>query len=253
MSNTMAQARRALALLDLTSLNDDDTEADIETLTNRAVTPHGNVAAVCVWPKFVVQANNALSSTPVEVAAVANFPSGASEIEGPVEETRSILFNGGDEVDVVLPYHALKAGNEDLCREFVTACKAACGVSGKLKVILETGELGNPDLIAKASMLSLEAGADFIKTSTGKVPVNATLEAAEIMLTAIKDFGAGGFKAAGGIRDLETASDYLALADRIMGPDWAQPETFRLGASGLLTDLLSRLNGVPSEKPAEGY
>ena len=237
-------AARALALLDLTSLNDEDDAAAIDALCARAASPHGAVAAVCVWPRFVAQAVAALQGTGIRVAAVANFPAGAADIEGAVADAAAILKAGGDEVDVVFPYRSLMAGDEAIGAELVEACKLVCGDKASLKVIIESGELNDPALIRKASEIALKAGADFIKTSTGKVPVNATPEAAEIMLTVLKAHGKGGFKAAGGIRDTATAGDYLAIADRIMGPGWATPETFRFGASGVLTDLLAVLDGA---------
>ena len=156
-------------------------------------------------------------------------------------------------MDVVFPYRALIAGDETVGADLVRASKDACGAGAVLKVIIETGELKDPALIRKASLVALSNGADFIKTSTGKVPVNATPEAAEIMLTAIRDHGKGAFKAAGGVRDTAAAGVYLALADRIMGPDWASPETFRFGASGVLADLLSVLEGGAGAANDGGY
>lgn len=246
-------AARTLALLDLTSLNDDDDAAAIEALCARAVTPHGPVAAVCVWPRFVSQAVAVLDGTGVRVAAVANFPEGAADIEQAVADTAAIVSAGGDEVDVVFPYRSLMDGDGGIGAELVQACKLVCGEKARLKVIIETGELKNPGLIRQASDIALRAGADFIKTSTGKVPVNATPDAAETMLTVLKEHGAGGFKAAGGIRDTATAGDYLALADRVMGPDWAAADTFRFGASGVLTDLLSVLDGEGGAAASGGY
>jgi len=240
----MRTAARALALLDLTSLNDGDEAAAIDALCTRAMTPHGPVAAVCVWPRFVAQAAAALKGTGIRVAAVANFPDGGEDIEAAVADAAAILEAGGDEVDVVFPYRSLMAGNNAVGAELVEACRLVCGDKARLKVIIESGELKDPALIRTASEIALDAGADFIKTSTGKVPVNATPEAAEIMLTALKAHGRGGFKAAGGIRDTVAAGDYLAIADRIMGPDWATPDTFRFGASGVLNDLLAVLDGA---------
>lgn len=254
MSDDLKQtAARALALLDLTSLNDGDDEAAVAALCARAVTPHGSVAAVCVWPQFVAQAVEALRESGVHVAAVANFPSGSGDIEGAVADTASIVKAGGDEVDVVFPYSDLIAGDEDIGAELVKACKLVCGDKARLKVIIESGELKDAALIRRASEIALASGADFIKTSTGKVPVNATPETAEIMLSVLKDHGAGGFKAAGGIRDTATAGAYLAIADRILGPDWATPDTFRFGASGVLSDLLAVLDGNYGAAASEGY
>ncbi len=246
-------ASRALAMLDLTSLNDSDDEAAVTALCGKAVTPHGTVAAVCVWPRFVALAKARLGASGVRVAAVANFPAGDADIDLAVADTRAIVAAGGDEVDVVFPYRALIGGDAAIGADLVRACKAACGADVLLKVIIESGELKDPDSIRTASDIALANGADFIKTSTGKVPVNATLEAAEIMLTAIRDHGNGAFKAAGGIRDTATAGAYLEMADRNLGPDWASPHTFRFGASGVLADLLSVLEGGAGAANGGGY
>ena len=241
-------AARALSMLDLTSLNDGDTDADIIALCDKAKSPLGQPAAVCVWPRFVALAKAELAGTDVKVAAVANFPDGAADIERAVADTKEIVEAGGDEVDVVFPYRALMEGDAAIGAALVSAVKEACGDRAALKVIVESGELKTEALIRQASAIALKAGADFIKTSTGKVPVNATPEAAGIMLEAIKAHGRGAFKAAGGVRDAKTAGDYLAIADGILGPDWATPETFRFGASGLLTDL----HAVLSDRAEDG-
>jgi len=239
----MEAARRVLSLLDLTSLNDGDTPAAIKKLCAQAVTPHGAVAAVCVWPRFVTLSKHTLGAAPVKVAAVANFPHGSDDIAAAVDDARRIADAGGDEVDVVFPYHAWRAGDHRTGHALVAACKAALP-DKVLKVILETGELRDPALIATASRCAIDAGADFIKTSTGKTPLSATPEAARIMLDTIrKAGGACGFKASGGIRDVTTAALYLDLAAEIMGATWISPATFRFGASGLLNDVLAILDG----------
>lgn len=248
--NLTQAARQALPLIDLTSLNAADTDADIESLCQQAKTPFGHPAALCVFPQFVVTARRALTahtlSGEVKIAAVTNFPDGGADIMGAARETREAVASGADEVDVVLPYRTLIDGDEDTCLEFVEMCQAACGGQALLKVILETGELKEPALIRRASEIAIEGGADFIKTSTGKVAVNATLEATEIMLNAIKDSGQDvGFKAAGGVRTTEDAAEYLALAADIMGPAWITPKHFRFGASGLLSNLVATLTGNP--------
>ncbi len=239
-----AVAARALALLDLTNLDDGCSEADVDALCERAVGPAGKVAAVCVWPRFVARSRANLLGTGVAVAAVANFPDGSADIDRAVAETRAIVADAGDEVDVVLPYSAWLSGDREAAKALVTACKEACGKTGHLKVILETGRLKTPGHIIEASRDAIAAGADFIKTSTGKIEVSATPEAAQAMLTVIADTDKPiGFKAAGGIRTVEDAAAYLEIADRIMGPDWVSPRTFRFGASGLLDDLLKALGG----------
>lgn len=254
MRDLQQSARLALACMDLTNLNDDDTDIHIEALCRHARTPRGNTAAVCVYPAYVVTARHALnnasagSASPIKVATVTNFPHGNDDPMAAARETRDAVASGADEVDVVFPYRALMAGDEAVGRELVEMCKAAA-VDATLKVILETGELAEPALIRRAAELAIEGGADFIKTSTGKVAVNATLEAAQIMLETIKASGREvGFKAAGGIRTSEQAHDYLMLAADIMGPDWVTPAHFRIGASTLIAALLATLSHDTSTK-----
>lgn len=241
-----ARARLALSLMDLTALNDDDSPERIVALCRSASSEAGQVAAVCVYPRFVAVAKQALAAqgtANVRVATVANFPHGNDDIALAVAEVRAALAAGADEVDVVFPYRAFLAGNAAVGGELVAACKAACG-DRLLKVIVESGELGSAALIRQASGIALAAGADFLKTSTGKVPVNATLAAAEVMLLAIRDSGrACGFKAAGGVRTAQDAAAYLQLAADIMGEAWLTPRHFRFGASALLADLQALLSG----------
>ncbi|WP_425089943.1 deoxyribose-phosphate aldolase [Stappia sp.] len=248
-----ATAARALPLVDLTNLDDGCRPADIDALCQRAVTPHGPVAAVCIWPRFVGQAAAALAGTGVRVATVVNFPQGGDETLKVVAETRQAVADGADEIDLVMAYRAFVAGRRGFAEEQIRRVRAACP-EATLKVILETGEIGDPLLIHAASNVAIGAGADFIKTSTGKVAVNATLEAAEIMLTLIEEVRRDslleiGFKPAGGIRTVEDASAYLALADRILGPNWVSAASFRFGASGLLDALLAALGDPPDDGP----
>lgn len=246
MPDLKAAALRALQLMDLTTLNDDDTDAKVIALCHDAKTEVGTTAAVCIYPRFIPIARKTLlaQGTPnVQIATVTNFPHGNDDIEIAVTETKAAIAYGADEVDVVFPYRALIAGNEAVGFELVKQCKAACG-DKLLKVIIETGELKTEELIKTASRIAIEAGADFIKTSTGKVPVNATPEAAEIMLTVIRDMGVAdrvGFKPAGGVKTAEDAAQYLAMADRILGAEWANNKHYRFGASSLLTNLLNTL------------
>ncbi|EMI2418201.1 deoxyribose-phosphate aldolase, partial [Proteus mirabilis] len=192
----------------------------------------------------------------IRIATVTNFPHGNDDLDIALAETNAALAYGADEVDVVFPYRALMAGNEQIGFDIVKACKDACAKAGALlKVIIETGELKDVALIRKASEISIKAGADFIKTSTGKVPVNATLESAELMLQVIHDMGVGkevGFKPAGGVRTAEEAAQYLALANRIMGDNWVDARHFRFGASSLLGNLLATL-GHGEQKSSSGY
>lgn len=248
------RARQALSLLDLTSLNNDDTDAVVEKLCARATTPHGKVAAVCVWPRFAGLAKQCLAGSSVKVAAVANFPMGTTDVALAVRETKTIVAAGGDEVDVVFPYNAWLNGDHRTGADLINACKEACGGKAILKVILETGCLRSDGEIADASAMAIAAGADFIKTSTGKATISATPDSARTMLRAIKASGrACGFKAAGGIRDARTAAAYLDLTAGIMGDGWISPATFRFGASGVLNDLLAVIEGRASAAPAKGY
>eukprot|EP00929_Paragymnodinium_shiwhaense_P109604 TRINITY_DN76079_c0_g1_i1.p2 TRINITY_DN76079_c0_g1~~TRINITY_DN76079_c0_g1_i1.p2 ORF type:complete len:275 (-),score=101.53 TRINITY_DN76079_c0_g1_i1:220-1044(-) len=251
-----ARAQKALNLMDFTTLADDDTNERIEKLCADAKTAFGCTAAVCIYPQFVPVAKKALKAngTPqVRIATVVNFPHGNDDIEVAVKETKAAVAAGADEIDVVLPYKRLIAeakgeskGGSDVCKELVSRVKKECTGDVLLKVIIESGELKEPELIKKASELSIEAGADFIKTSTGKVKVNATLETAEIMMKVIRDMGVKekvGFKPAGGVKSAEDAKAFLDLAESLLGADWADARHFRFGASSLRPALLKALEG----------
>jgi deoxyribose-phosphate aldolase len=238
-------ARTALACLDLTSLNDDDDARAIDALCARAVTAHGRVAAVCVWPRFVTQARAALPPA-VRVAAVANFPLGALDRDGALADAATIAEAGGDEIDLVLPWRAWAAGERSACIALVAAVRRAHPTL-TLKLILESGELRDQALIESASRMALDEGVDFLKTSTGKTPVSATPAAARTMLAAIASHARGGqagFKASGGIRTVADAEVYIDLTREALGS--VTPQRFRLGASGLLTDILAVLAAAPS-------
>ena len=242
MSDLKRLAARALGLLDLTNLADDCDSAAIAKLCAKAVTPHGNVAAICIWPRFVAEAKQRLAGKGITLATVANFPAGGDDAGAAADEASRAWADGADEVDVVIPYRRLMTGDERSVQELVAAAVARRPPGKRLKTILETGELQTPELIAKAARIAIAAGADFIKTSTGKTKVSATPEVARIMLEAIRDARRPvGFKPSGGIRTLEDAAVYLDLAGEIMGARWVSPATFRFGASGLLDDLLARL------------
>lgn len=256
MPDLQQASQLALQLMDLTTLNDNDTDASVIALCQQAKTAAGSTAAVCVYPRFVPIARKTLrqiGACNVRIATVTNFPHGNDDIEIAVAETRAAVAYGADEVDVVFPYKALMAGDQTVGFELVKACKAACGEAVLLKVIIESGELKTPELIRLASEIAIDAGADFIKTSTGKVPVNATLEAADVMLNVIKEKNpAVGFKAAGGVKNAEQAAAYLALAASLLGNDWVSAKTFRFGASSLLASLLETL-GHQSQAASSGY
>jgi deoxyribose-phosphate aldolase len=230
-------ARRALPLVDLTSLNDADTPEVIAALCEQAVTPAGNVAAVCIYAPFVRQAAVALRGTGIHVATVVNFPAGAPDPDGAARAANAAVDDGADEVDVVLPYERYAAGDRSAALEVVRVTREATA-GAILKVILETGRIGGPEIIHSAAADVLELGADFVKTSTGKLQPGATLDAARPMLEAIRAAGHGGFKAAGGVRTTDDAGRYLELADELLGEGWTSPRTFRFGASSLLADLL---------------
>ena len=248
-------AKEAIALMDLTTLNVDDTDATVIALCRQAHTPAGDTAAVCIYKQFIPIARETLDAQGtkyIRIATVTNFPHGSDDVATALAETKEALMLGADEVDVVFPYKALMNGNETVGYELVKACKEACG-DVLLKVIIESGELKSPELIQKASEICIDAGADFIKTSTGKVTVNATLEAAEIMLKVIEKKNRNvGFKAAGGVKDAQTAKAYLDLAKEILGEKWVNARHFRFGASSLLNNLLAVLD-LGSKTESEGY
>jgi len=252
MSDLKTAALRALKLMDLTTLNDDDTDEKVIALCHNAKTAVGNTAAICIYPRFIPIAKKTLKQqgTPeVKIATVTNFPHGNDDIEIAVAETKAAVAYGADEVDVVFPYRALIAGDEKVGFELVKQCKQVCG-DILLKVIIETGELKEEALIKKASQIAIEAGADFIKTSTGKVPVNATPDFARMMLEVIRDLDVAetvGFKPAGGVKTAEDAAIYLQMADEILGDNWVDSRHYRFGASSLLTNLLNTLE-VTNEK-----
>lgn len=252
-ADEVTTARLALACLDLTSLNDGDTAADVQRLCERAVGPAGRgaVAAVCVWPHFAALARRHLPAD-IAVAAVANFPGGGSDIERAVHDTHEIAAAGAQEVDVVMPWRDLVAAPA-----LLKAVRRAC-TGLRLKVILETGELGDDDAITRACRIALGAGADFLKTSTGKVKVNATLHAARLLLEAIaadrRTAARVGFKPAGGIRTVADAGAYMALVAEVLGRDAVGPARFRIGASGLLNDIEAVLaGGAAAPAPAGNY
>lgn len=243
MTDESSIARRALALLDLTDLSDDCSVVDVRRLCERAVTAHGSVAAVCVWPRFVREASEILRGSPVEVATVVNFPTGDEGVADVVATTRVAIEDGADEIDLVMPYRALSVGDEDVVVTMLDAVREVVTTPRRLKVILETGELGTPESVARAARLAIDHGADFVKTSTGKSKVSATPEAVSTMLREIAATRRPvGIKPSGGIRTVSDAATYLRLADEIMGEGWATPRTFRFGASGLLDAILEVLD-----------
>jgi deoxyribose-phosphate aldolase len=241
-----------IACMDLTTLEGKDTPGRVDQLCRKAMTPDTRdstlppVAAVCVYPSLVEEAKRALAGSSVKVASVATgFPAGQTSIDVKIAETRAAVAAGADEVDMVIDRGAFLAGRYAAVAREIAAVKDACGPA-HLKVILETGELGTYDNVRRASMLAMEAGADFIKTSTGKVVPAATLPVALAMLQAARDFNERtgrrvGVKVAGGIRTAKQALQYLVLVKETCGDDYLGPQTFRIGASTLLNDVLRQI------------
>jgi deoxyribose-phosphate aldolase len=241
-----------IACMDLTTLEGKDTPGRVDQLCRKAINPDTRdstlppVAAVCVYPSLVEEAKRALAGSSVKVASVATgFPAGQTSVEVKIAETRAAVSAGADEVDMVIDRRAFLSGRyAEVARE-IASVKNACGLA-HLKVILETGELGTYDNVRRASMLAMEAGADFIKTSTGKVVPAATLPVALAMLQAARDFNERtgrrvGVKVAGGIRTAKQALQYLVLVKETCGDEYLSPQTFRIGASTLLNDVLRQL------------
>jgi deoxyribose-phosphate aldolase len=239
----------AISMVDLTTLEGADTPERVRSLCVKALRPDPrdltvpSVAAVCVYPDLVAHARSVLGDSSVAVASVATaFPSGRASMAVKLLDVADAVDAGANEIDMVIDRGAFLSGRLGHVFEEIVAVKAACG-DAHLKVILETGELVTYDNIRRASWLAMLAGADFIKTSTGKVSVNATPQAALVMLEAVRDFAEAtgllvGVKVAGGVRTTKDALRYLVLVNETAGSSWLTPERFRFGASSLLNDLL---------------
>lgn len=248
-------ARMALRCLDLTSLNEGDDEAAVARLCARAQGRFGNVATVCVWPRLAAFARRQLPA-PIGVAAVANFPAGGTDIDAALRDVRQIVAADAQEVDVVLPWRALRDGDAPAAGALLRAVrKASAGL--RLKVILETGELQDATLIARAAQMALDTGADMLKTSTGKTPHGATPAAAETLLRGIAGHPSArdhaGLKVSGGIRRVADALPYIALCRQLLGEAALQPRRFRIGASSLLDDIEAVLGGSTAPVSKGGY
>ncbi len=240
---------RAIRMTDLTTLEGADTPGKVRALCAKAVRPDPTddtvppAAAVCVYPDMVAVAVEHTRGTPVQVASVATaFPSGRASLDVKLADTKDAVAAGADEIDMVIDRGAFLAGRYSAVADEIVATKQACG-DAHLKVILETGELATLDNVRRASWLAILAGADFIKTSTGKIAPASTRPVVLVMLEAVRDAEEiierkVGVKAAGGIRDAKDAIRYLVLVHEIAGPAWLTPELFRFGASSLLNDLL---------------
>ncbi len=242
----------ALSMIDLTTLEGQDTHGKVTQLCQKAIHVHDrlpglpHVAAVCVYPTMVAVARKALAGHDIKVASVATaFPSGMAPLSVKLEETRLAVQEGADEVDMVISRGAFLEGEYRRVFDEIIAIKEACGPA-RLKVILETGELGTLDRVRRASTLAMHAGADFIKTSTGKIQPAATLPVTLVMLQAIRDYyhATGrrvGMKPAGGISKAKQAIQYLVMLRETLGEGWLTPEWFRFGASSLVNDILMQL------------
>ena len=242
----------AIRMIDLTTLEGKDTPGKIRALCAKAIQPLPgdptipHVAAICVYPALVADAKEALGTSGVRVASVATgFPSGQTFLELKLTETRQAIEAGADEIDMVIDRGAFLAGDYAAVFDEIVAVKEACGET-HLKVILETGELETYDNVRRASVLAMAAGADFIKTSTGKEPVNATLPFALVMTRMIRAYGEMtgeriGFKPAGGISTAKDVLNYQIVMKEELGVPWLQPDLFRIGASSLLTDIERQL------------
>jgi deoxyribose-phosphate aldolase len=244
----------AIRMVDLTTLEGADTPGKVRALASKAMRPDPadpdcpSVAAVCVYPDMVATVKETLGSSGVHIAAVATaFPSGRAALDIKLADTADAVEAGADEIDMVIDRGAFLSGRYQQVYDEIVAVKAACarpnGESAHLKVIFETGELQTYDNVRRASWLAMMAGADFIKTSTGKVQPAATLPVTMIMLEAVRDFREQtgrmiGVKPAGGIRTSKDAIKYLVMVNEVAGPDWLDPDWFRFGASTLLNDLL---------------
>jgi deoxyribose-phosphate aldolase len=227
-----------IAVIDLTTLEPGDTPETVRALCERAQTPRGPVAAVCVLPALAAVAVEALRDTPVRVATVANFPDGAYDPDGAAATAAQAVADGVDEVDVVAPWRSVLDGDDEALARLVAATADACG-DHTLKVILETGSHPDPLTTRAMADAALVVGATFLKTSTGKVGPGADLGSARILLEAVRDYGSGGVKVSGGVRTVAQAEDYLRLCAAILGEEAVTPERFRIGASSLLDALLA--------------
>ena len=251
-SSKIAALKMAISMMDLTTLDAKDTAGKVRQLCNKAIRPDESmadipsVAAVCVYPNMVASAKEALLGTKIQVAAVATaFPSGMSTRDVKIRETKFAVSEGADEIDMVISRGIFLAGEYNFVFDEIAAIKEACG-KAHLKVILETGELGTLDRVRQASDLAMHAGADFIKTSTGKIQPAATLPVTLVMLEAIRDFYFNhgkmiGMKPAGGISTAKLALQYLVMVHETLGYAWLSPDYFRFGASSLANDVLMQL------------
>lgn len=237
--------QKMASVVDLTSLNDTDDDQAIDALCQKAIFKWGHVAAVCVYPRFINRVAPLFLGKPVKIATVANFPDGNDLLDNVEQSIQTSLQSGAHEIDVVFPYSRFLSGDKKGAFDFIHACKNKVGNQGLLKVILETGALKELFVIAEISRGVLLAGADFIKTSTGKISMGASPDAVIVMLLTVKEMSLSlnrmiGVKISGGIRTIEQAAHYMELANQIMGPKWLSPKCFRIGASQLLDKIMEK-------------
>ena len=247
--------KRCFGCIDLTSLGATDSRRSIGEFTRKAIElprhfpEAGSVASICVYPVFVETVGLAAGDSKMAITSVSGgFPSSQTYLEVKMLETAMAIENGADEIDIVISIGEMLDGEYDLAGNEIETLRAEIGDDAILKVILESGTLSDPELIHKAATIAMEAGADFIKTSTGKNGIAATPEAAVAMCLAIRQFAEKtgrkvGFKAAGGISTAESAALYSSIVEEILGEEWLTPERFRIGASSLANNLLSEIEG----------
>ena len=243
--------------IDLTTLSCNDSEESVTKFAKRAVEFYNaypdipNVASICVYPSFVETVGLAVDGSPMRITSVAGgFPASQTFLEVKMLEVAMAVENGADEVDIVMNVGKMLTGEYDEAANEVEVLRQEAGEETLLKVIIESGALKTPDLIRKASLLSMFAGADFVKTSTGKIDVAATPEAAVVMCHAIKDYYEKtgrkvGFKAAGGVRTAEDAALYYTIVKEILGEEWITTDLFRIGASSAANNIISSIVGEP--------
>lgn len=244
--------KKLIPLIDLTSLNDTDDEASIAGFVNTAVTPFGRVAAVCIYPQFVALAREQLDNHDgknIAVATVVNFPEGRQHREEVLTATGKALDDGADEIDLVLPYHCILDEDPETPAKMVNAVSAVCTpYHAKLKVIIESGALEQEEHIRQACAIAIDNGADYIKTSTGKIKTGATPEAVTAILDTILAYGVKervGLKISGGVRQLDDLAPYLDLIQHKMGEAWMLPAHLRIGTSSLLKNIIGELGLHP--------
>ncbi len=246
---------KCLSMIDLTTLTPCDTEASVRELAERAMAFYSeypdleNVASICVYPSFVESVGLVVDGSPMRITSVAGgFPASQTFMEVKALETAMAIESGADEIDVVISVGKVLEGNYDEVESELELLREECGEDVTLKVILETGELKSEEKIYDAAMIAMEAGADFIKTSTGKTPVSATPEAVMVMCLAIKEHfeQSGelvGIKVAGGVRTPQDAALYYTIVEQMLGVEWLTPQYFRIGASSAANSLLSAIVG----------